>query len=419
MPPEERASDVLIVGGGPAGMSLACALADGPLRVTLVERQPPGQRSGPDSGPGQRHCALALACTSVRILEELALWEELRSGAAPLRRVRISELGGCGGALLDAELLGLPALGYVLDAKLLGAALERRLDRAQNVSWLRPARLSALRPGAEHMEAVLQEGESGRETLWRTKLLVGADGAASRVRSLAGITWQEEDYGQTAVVSTLKLEQPHEDCAYEYFTPNGPLAIVPLTAGRCAVILGVPRERAPRFLGMSQGAFEAFLRRRLGGRLGRMRECGERYAYPLTGGRSGRWELSRLLLLGNAALAMHPHAAQGFNLVLRDLWTLAGLLTEAAARGEDPGADYLGVRYTRQRQAEQRHVALFSRGLVKLFYNRRPLTKAVRNLGLNLLDLSPGLQRFLLRRATGLHAFPLDRAWAWARECGT
>ena len=404
MPPEERVSDLLIIGGGPAGMSLACALADGPLQVTLVEQNSPEQRAG----AGQKHYALALAYASTQILKALGLWDALRPVAAPVRRVRVSEAGGCGGVLLDAKLLDLPALAYVLDAARLGAALETRLRRAANVRWLRPARLRALRPCAGYMEVTL-EGASGRELRRRTRLLLGADGVASRVRDLAGIPWREEASDRVAITTVLEPELPHEDCAHERFTSTGPLVILPLVGGRCAAILFVPRERARHFTGMSKGAFEALLRRRLGGRLGRLRECRERQAFPLAAGRSEVREIPRLLLLGNAALTIHPHGAQGFNLVLRDLWVLAGLLAEAAARGEDPGASWLGTRYLQLRRAEQRRTELFSRGLTALFYPRRPGWKVARNLGMNLFDLSPGARRFLMRRATGLRACPMPR----------
>lgn len=386
--------ELLIIGGGPVGATLACALAGQNLRIGLVEAQPLAAAAP----PGYDDRSLALAYGARLIFESLGLWQALRPVATPIMKIHISERGRPGFARLDQREEGVEALGYVVEARALGAVLAARLPRLAGVDLLCPARLEEI---AVHSDAVWTRLElQGRTTARTAKLLAAADGARSQVRRQLGIDALQWDYRQTAIVTTVTPELPHENVAYERFTDTGPLAFLPLGTDRCAVVCTVDTAAAPGVLALADDAFLAWLQDRFGDRLGRLLQVGRRQSYPLTLVKSREHARPRAAIIGNAAHTLHPVAAQGFNVGIRDAAALAEVIADAHAAGEDIGDRAVLERYADWRRWDQRRALIFTDGLTRLFAN--PLLGPARNLGLLAFDLFPPAKHALARQAMGL-----------------
>jgi 2-octaprenyl-6-methoxyphenol hydroxylase len=402
--------DLVVVGGGLAGAALACALGGRGLRLALVEMG--GLTPAAAAAPGEAAYdarAIALAYGSRRILEGIGIWEVLREQATPIRHVHVSDRGGFGFTRLHAASLGVEALGYVVEARALGAVLRSRLLSDPGTRVLAPARLVSFETWSG-AAGVVVEGPEGTEQ-WSTRLVVGADGGDSGLRQWLAIPTERTDYGQTAVVTTVSPERPHRGWAYERFTRSGPMALLPLSEDRCALVWCADPEAADRLLSLSEEGFLDALQEVFGGRLGRFLRVGARHAYPLVMVRAREQVRERLVLLGNAAHALHPVAGQGFNLVLRDVAALAESISEALGQGQDPGEFSRLQRYDRSRRWDQRQVMAFTHGLTRIFSNDLGLLRLARNLGLVALDLLPPAKGQLVRHAMGLagHAPRLAR----------
>lgn len=396
--------DVLVVGGGMVGASLACALARLPLRVMVIDGTPlrsPAQPSYDDR-------SIALAYGSSRIFSAMGLWESMAPRAAPIRRIHISDRGRFGVARLDAAEQRVDALGYVLETRVLGHVLQERIGAVANVEFLCPAQLIALEVGQDAATARIRT-EHGERCV-RAALVVGADGAGSSVRQLLGIAVRRWDYGQTAIIANISSEKPHNHVAYERFTDTGPLALLPLhptdgepaTSGRCSLVWTARDAQVDALLALDEAGFLRALQDRFGYRLGRMIRAGERHAYPLALVRARAHVHARVALIGNAAHTLHPVAGQGFNLGIRDVAVLAELLADAARQGGDVGAAALLQRYAQWRRHDHSVMIAFTDGLARLFSNPLMPVAVARDLGLLAVDLLPPLRQFLARRTMGM-----------------
>jgi 2-octaprenyl-6-methoxyphenol hydroxylase len=390
----QQVYDVLIVGGGQVGASLARAIAGSGLRIAVIEALPaqaPAQPSYDDR-------VIALGWGSRRILEGIGLWADLAASAEPIRRVHISDRGHFGFARIGCREAGVEALGYVLPARDLGRVLHQGLDGL--VDLYCPARLLDFRLGAERVDAAL---ELDRQTLsLQARLLVAADGGDSPVRERLGFQAREWSYGQTAVIANVTPVRPHQGVAYERFTDSGPLALLPMTEGRCSLVWTQRDDAVEALLALDDQAFLRALQARFGQRLGCFARVGRRASYPLRQLLVGDPVRPRLALIGNAAHTLHPVAGQGFNLGLRDVAVLAELLVEQASAGADPGAMPLLARYREWRRPDQNALALVTDGLVRLFSNPLLPLRLGRNLGLLGFDLLPPLKQAAARRFMGL-----------------
>jgi 2-octaprenyl-6-methoxyphenol hydroxylase len=386
--------DVLIIGGGLVGASLACALGGQGLRIGLVESQPLEVNQQTDYDD---RC-LALAYGSRRILEGLGLWPDVAPAATPIHKIHISERGQPGFARLDCREEGVDALGYVVEARILNAVLAAWPAGSAAVDSFCPATLEAVTLHSDAARAVLRR--DGAAVTVETRLLVAADGARSAVRRCLGIPALQWDYRQTAVIANVTPERPHQNIAYERFGDTGPLALLPLGHDRCSLVLSVPRDTAAAVLRLDDAAFLADLQARFGDRLGRFRQVGRRQSYPLYLVRTWEHTRHRLAVIGNAAHTLHPVAAQGFNVGLRDVAALADVLVDAGRNGEDPGASEVLQRYTDWRRWDQDGALAFTDGLIRLF--GLSLLSPARNLGLFAFDLLPPAKHALARRAMGL-----------------
>jgi len=391
------AFDVLIVGGGMVGASLAVALRSLPLKVGLIE----AVEFESSDQPSYDDRTVALSYGSKRIFETLGVWSRIEaSGATPIHRIHISDRGRFGFARLSHVDAGVDALGWVVENRALGRALKDALAGCPGLAFFCPAVMDSVEYGADSAQVRIRRGEQ-LETL-TARLVVAADGGRSLVREQAGIETRRRDYHQTALVTNVTPERPHANVAYERFTDSGPLALLPMRDNRCAVVWSLSPERAEAMLQLEGVAFLAALQERFGQRLGRFLKAGHRAAYPLARTEVMETIRHRLALIGNAAHTVHPVAGQGFNLGLRDVATLAQVLSEAQRAGQDPGDLAVLQRYAQWRRRDVWATSSFTNGLVRIFSNDLPPLSIARNLGLVTVDLFPPAKRALLRLSMGL-----------------
>lgn len=396
---ERDTCDILISGGGLVGASLACALSGHGLRIGLVEAVAYGD---PSVDPGQSAYddrAIALAAGTQRIFAALGLWSALAARATPIHRIHVSDRGRFGCVRLDRADEGVTALGYVVLARDLGAVLGARLAGLDDVELISPARVTGVDFTDDNARVRIEVGAGGREV--DARLLVAADGAQSTLRDLLKIPTAVWEYGQTAVIANVTPGRPHEHVAYERFTDSGPLALLPMSEGRCALVWTLRDDQVDAVMALDDGAFLARLQERFGQRLGRLTRVGRRTAYPLRLVRARESVRPRLALIGNAAHTLHPIAGQGFNLGLRDVAALAEVLLEARRAGRDLGAAAVLGRYADWRQGDHRRVIAFTDGLTRLFTSPLPPVAWVRDLGMLALDLCPPAKRLFARLTMG------------------
>ena len=389
----KEAYDLVIIGGGLVGGSLACALARTGLRMCVVEAVP--ARS--DDQPSYDERVIALSWGSRRIFEGIGLWQATEAGAEPIRHIHISDRGRFGFTRLDHREEGVEALGYVAPARRLGLAIQTGLA---GVEMLCPARLSGFR--VEPDRVALEVTVGGESRLISTRLLVAADGGDSSVRTQLGLATREYHYGHHALITTVTPERPRPGVAFERFTETGPLAMLPMTEGRYSVVWTARESETAGLLDLSDQDFLARLQGRFGYRMGRLTHLGRRLAYPLKLMVARDPVSERLVLIGNAAHCLHPVAGQGFNLGLRDVAALAEVLAHAASEGGDPGADVALDAYRRLRGRDQEMVAMATDVLARIFVNPLAPVRWARDLSMLGLDLTPGLRHLVARRFMGI-----------------
>jgi len=393
------AYDLAIVGGGLVGASLAAALRHTSLRIALIEPHAPDSAAQPSFD--ERTTALGNA--SRRIFEGLGIWEALAADAAPITDIHVSDAARFGFARLAARDFGQQALGYVVPNRVLGRTLWSVLQGIPSLQMFVPARLTSMRTGEHQAELTLQTA-TGPMPL-SARLVVAADGAQSVVREACGLGAQVDDYGQIAIVASLRTDRANDGVAYERFTSAGPMALLPLAAPgpghwRTLVWAASP-EDAGRLMELPDAAFLAEWQQAFGWRAGRALQCGRRARYPLVLSRAQAQLAPRTLLLGNAAQTLHPVAGQGFNLGLRDVADLAELLCSAPA---DPGSVEVLAAYAAQRRADREGVIGFTDNLVRMFSTSHPVVAAARDAGLLLFDVLPPAKRALSRVSLGFGA---------------
>lgn len=387
--------DVIIVGAGLAGGSLALALAKLSLKVALVEAVPESVRLA--SSAGER--ALAMAYGSAQILQQIGVWEEAQAQVAPILQIHVSDQGHFGKLRMNAKQEQVPALGYVVTARVLETAVAAGLA-ASSIQTYCPAQVVALESRSEAVQLGLQ---SQGETLQLTaRLVVAADGGHSMVRKLLGIGQIERDYAQTAVVTEILTSKVGDFTAFERFTANGPLAMLPMGKKRYSLVWTKQADEADGFIQSPEAEFLAKLQQEFGWRLGQLSLGAQRQGFPLKLIRAERMTGDRVVLVGNAAHQLHPVAGQGLNLGLRDVALLAEMLEARLAFGEEIGERAFLERYAAARIADHDKVIGFTDTTVRIFSNQFAPLALARNLGLLTLDRFSKGKGVLARYAMGL-----------------
>ena len=389
---ESPIHDVLIVGGGLVGASLAIALEPLGLDVAMVEATPTGQMPQVFD---QRNLSFAEA--TVNALTALGVMPLLRAASGSIRRIHISRAGDFGRILLEARAHGRDEFGRVVVARDFGEALETRLSQLKTLTRYRPARFVGLDAADASLRAV-RVAEAGGERVLRTRLLVAADGNRSQVREALGIGARQHDYGQTLLVTRLRTQRAPDGTAYERLTAHGPTALLPRGDGHFGLVHGVAREDAAQVAGLDDAGFLARVQDHFGWRAGRFLSVGPRSAYPIIGCVADTLIAPRAVLVGNAAQSLHPLGAQGFNLGLRDALTLAESI---AASPVDAGIDRVLLTHATRRADDRTRTLAFSDGLARLTANDAPLLRPLRSAGLVAGGAMDWVQGWLVGGAMG------------------
>ena len=388
--------DVLIIGGGMVGVSLALALRGSGLRLGVIEAVPYGSAQQPSYDDR----ALALAHGSHRIYTGMGVWQRIEAaGVTPITRIHISDRGHFGCARLDSRDMGVAAVGYVVENRVLGAVLNEALAQAENITLVCPAEVQGLEFSVD--AARVSVTQAGVHRTISARLVVAADGGRSAIRRMLNIATTQVDYEQSAVVTNVTLARPHQGTAYERFTSSGPLALLPMSANRCSVVWSLSPAQAEHMLSLGDEEFLRRLQDCFGDRLGAFVKVGARQSYPLSLTRVAEHVRPRLALIGNAAHILHPVAGQGFNLGLRDVAVLAQVLVDAQRANSDYGSLPVLEHYAAWRRRDNIAVSMFTDALVRIFSNSFAPLVAARNLGLLALDLALPIKRSLMRRTMG------------------
>ena len=389
---EQQIHGVLIIGGGLVGASLALALDRAGVPATLVEATPAGAM--PEVFD-QRNLSFAEA--TVNALGALGVMARLRRPTGAIRRIHVSRQGDFGRVLLQAADYGRTAFGQVVVARDFGEALEERLAEAPRITRLRPARFLGFAASTDPEVRLVRVAGGEGECVLAARLVVAADGAGSAVRQALGITSETHDYDQRLFVARLRTQRGPDGTAFERLRDDGPTALLPRGDGGYGLVHAVSVGEAAAVEALDEAGFLARVQDAFGWRAGRMLEVGPRSVYPALRVVAAETVAERAVLVGNAAQALHPVGAQGFNLGLRDALTLAELVAEAA----DPGAASLLQAYQRRRNEDRQRTLAFSDGLARVTANPAPLLSPLRSLGLAAIGAPGPLQSMLAGGAMG------------------
>ena len=392
--------DIVIAGGGMIGTSLALALAPLGLRVAIVEavaRKDCQQPSFDDR-------STALSRSTQRMFEAMGIWPDIVAAATPIRDIHVSDKGRFGFSHINAAQQGVEALGSVVINRVLGSVLQSMLVGLDGIDVLCPARIVGVELGPDAAVAMVELDNPGATKKLSCNLLVAADGANSAVRAMMGISVQTSEYGQHAVVGNLLPEKGLDNCAYERFTSQGPLAILPVADDRAGFVWTVSEHDAQRVLALNDADFLAEIQSEFGYRLGKFSRVGKRAAYPLVLSKAVRLTATRSVLVGNSAHGLHPVSAQGFNLGMRDVAALCDCAADAliASGHVDLGNEQILQRFAAWRYSDQNKLVNFTDNLVRIFASSRPPIRLLRDIGMIGFDLIPGVRSLFAKHTMGL-----------------
>lgn len=382
----KSSADIVIIGGGPVGATLALSLQAGGIPSTLLEARPQGA-----SHQDQR--ALALSYGTRLILQRLGLWQDLAPKTTAINTIHISQRGSFGRTLLKAEEQNQEALGYVVSYGALTSVLDHALSAKPGVQILYDAEVSDVLPGAAATRVTYHR--DGQAVQLESELAVLADGGRS-LGDIPGLLRETKEYGHDALVTKVKAELPHDNIAYERFTPDGPMALLPNGDHDFSLVWTGRQEEIAEILKLEDAAFLSALHTHFGDRVGRFLNASKRLSFPLKLSRLNPVVLPHFAVIGNAAQTMHPVAGQGFNVGLRDAWELSGHLAkiEPSSWGE---AEVLNG-YAKIRQRDTKHGLMFTDFLVNIFSNDIVGISGLRSAGLGFLDIAKPAKHFLVNK---------------------
>ncbi|KAF3981107.1 MAG: 2-octaprenyl-6-methoxyphenyl hydroxylase [Methylococcales symbiont of Hymedesmia sp. n. MRB-2018] len=387
--------DILIVGGGLAGNCLALALKESGLRIALVEASSREQQK--QSPTGDR--ALALSAGTVKLLQALDAWNGVKEYATAIKNIHISDRGHFGKARLSAKKEGVEALGYVISGRNIEGHLAELVEKA-NIKQICPGRILGLISDRDAVHVSLKETDKPMSL--SVKLLVGADGGQSTVRSLLEIPRHITQYQQTALITTVRSSIPHNNTAFERFTESGPLAVLPVNNEECSIVWTRTEEDAEDLMSSTEAEFLQQLQQCFGYVLGGLTLSSPRRAFPLSLIQAENMVSGRTVIIGNAVHQLHPVAGQGFNLGMRDVVQLAEMLVEQQQKKADIGGASFLQRYVELREKDHKQTIQFTDGLVKIFSTDWLPLAAARSISLTVLDHIPFAKSMLAKHAMGL-----------------
>lgn len=387
-------TDIAIVGGGLNGPTLAIALEQRGLNVTVIDALPAPKRGMRDFD-GRSY---ALAHASMRLLRGIDLWDAIKDHTQPMLEIKVTDgRAGIGPSPwmmhFDHTEIEEGPMGYMCQDRHLRQALLAKMDGAARITQMSGETVVAQSSG----QLILASGKTVA-----AKLIVGADGRASGTAERAGIKRTGWGYGQTAIVCAVEHELPHGGIAHQFFMPTGPLAILPLPDNCCSIVWSETETRATKIMAMDDTDFLDALRPAFGSFLGELILVGKRFSYPLGLTIANRFIADRVVLIGDAAHGVHPIAGQGLNAGLRDVAALVDVLSDAKARGEDIASAAVLARYEQWRRFDTATLAAATDTFNKLFSNDNPLLRAVRDMGMGVINATPRLRRTFIREAAGL-----------------
>ncbi len=397
--------DVAIIGGGMVGASLALLLArkNPAWQIALLEARPFLETTKGEYESNFDARSTAIASGSVDILRKLGVWEQLAKQATAIAQVHISDAGHFMGGLIDASTYHLDAVGYVVPNLWVGRVLFAQLQQQENVQFFAPVNVEKLIPLQKGTQLFIRSAEELVEI--NCKLAVVADGSASLLANTLGIERTVKDYGQIAIIASVACSEPHKGIAYERFTEQGPLALLPMGGSKCAresaLVLTLSAAEANTIIELSDADFLQHLQQRFGHRLGKFLRVSQRYSYPLKLITANEQIRSHIVLVGNAAHFLHPVAGQGFNLSLRDCVCLVDALTQGEAAKKSLGELSVLQDYLRRQQIDQTLTIEFSDKLIRLFSSSALPLIVLRHLGFMGLDLAPAVKRQFAAQTMG------------------
>ncbi len=401
-----RDVDLVIVGGGMVGVALACALSPSGLRILILEQQSRSAKAFISDLPAQQALGhdsrvSALTCASQQFLKHVGAWSLMQQQrVSAYTDMEVWDGTGTGEIRFSAAELHEPCLGHIVENRVTLAALYQKMLEQAAIEFLPGAELASVSPpDAEGARVLmLKSGE-----LIRAPLLVGADGALSKVRQLTGVAATEWDYGHHALVTSVYSERPHRATCRQRFTEDGPLALLPLSDPHwSSLVWSTSPEHAGQLMALSDDDFCVALERAFDARLGHFSQPEKRFVFPLRQRHAHRYVAPGLALIGDAAHTIHPLAGQGVNLGFLDAAALAEVLLSAHAAGESLASERVLRRYQRMRRSDNLLMSAGMEGFRRLFADQPPLIRLVRSLGMNLADKCGPVKQHLVHRAMGL-----------------
>jgi len=391
------ATEVVVLGGGLAGLTMAAALATAGVPVVCIDQDSPARQGG--DGFDIRTTALSYA--SMKVLEGAGVWRHMEAHAGPMLDIRIADQFSPLFVHYDHTELAVDGqnrpFGWILDNKDIRHALFTRVGELPGLVHLAPARAVGVERGRSGATVTLEDGRKVR-----ARLVIGADGRRSLARESAGIKVRRWAYDQSAIICTIRHSEPNNGVAVEHFFPNGPFAVLPMTGNRCSIVWSEKTALVKTYLDLSDAEFVEELTRRSGGYLGDVELVSRREAWPLSVLLAERFIADRLALVGESAHAIHPIAGQGLNLGMRDVAALAEVVVDAHRLGLDVGGPEVLARFQRWRRFDTVLLAAVCDGLVHLFSNSIPPVRLARDLGMAVVNRLPPVKRFFMRHAMGV-----------------
>ena len=392
---QQESFDIIIAGGGMVGASLAVALSSLPLKIALVEAFP--AKLTEQAGYDDR--AIALSYGSQQILQGMGVWQGVEQIANPIDRIHVSDRGHFGATRISAKQQKVPALGYLVEARNYGQVLNRFLS-TNDIQVVQPAQLEAISIADNALIATVSGSDIPEKI--NAKLLIACDGENSAVRKMSGVSATTHDYHQVAIIANVSTEIPHNNQAFERFTDEGPIALLPMSDDRCSLVWTVSADKYQAVLDLNDADFLSALGNAFGYRLGRFVKVGQRASFPLRLTQSDRLTAPRLAIIGNAAHSLHPVAGQGLNLALRDIADLAGQVANTLSEGRDIGSPETLITYAEMREKDTARTIKYTDSLVKIFSNESFLLGHARAAGLTVVDRLLPLRGLLARQSMGL-----------------